>query len=125
MWLTALWTDRRITDRASFTKMKMMDIWGNSLEYLSSLHLGKGEQEGCQRKQASTREAGEMDGSEVKGTALAEDQGSGSQNHTELLPSACNSSSRGDLMPSLSCHGHLHLCGSHTGPQEHKHIHMK
>lgn len=40
VWLTALWTDRRITDRASFTKMKMMDIWGSSLLYLSSLHLG-------------------------------------------------------------------------------------
>lgn len=41
MWLTALWTDRRITDRASFTKINMMDIWGSSLEYFSSLHLGE------------------------------------------------------------------------------------
>ena len=39
VWLTALWTDRRITDRASFTKMKMMEIWGSSLAYFSSLHL--------------------------------------------------------------------------------------
>lgn len=41
MWLTALCTERRITDRASFTKMNMMEIWGSSLEYLSSLHLGR------------------------------------------------------------------------------------
>lgn len=114
VWLTALWTDRRITDRASFTKMKMMDIWGNSLEYLSSLHLGKGKQEGYQRKQDSTWEAGEM-ASEVKGTALAEDQGSGPENHIELLPSACNSSSRGiwcHLLASIdTC---IHVAHIHT-----------
>lgn len=39
VWLTALCTERRITDRASLTKMKMMDIEGSSLEYFSSLHL--------------------------------------------------------------------------------------
>lgn len=31
VWLTAEWTERRITDRASFTKMKMREIWGRSL----------------------------------------------------------------------------------------------
>lgn len=55
VWLTALWTDRRITDRASFTKIKMMDIWGSSLLYLSSLHL-----EGEQRRVES--EEGEKHG---------------------------------------------------------------
>ena len=90
--MTALWTDRRITDRASFTKMKMMDIWGNSLEYLSSLHLGKGEQEGCQRKQDSTREAGEM-AQRLKALLLLKTKVL--VLHPELLPSACNFSSRG------------------------------
>lgn len=46
VWLTALCTDRRITDSASFTKMKIMEIWGRSLPYFSSLHLQhKGEKE--------------------------------------------------------------------------------
>lgn len=54
VWLTALWTDRRITDRASFTKMNMMDIWGSSLEYFSSLHLG-GEQGELSQRKGKTR----------------------------------------------------------------------
>lgn len=39
VWLTTLWTERRITDRASFTKMKTTEIWGRSSGYVSCLHL--------------------------------------------------------------------------------------
>lgn len=39
VWLTTLWTERRITDRASFTKMKTTEICGRSSGYVSCLHL--------------------------------------------------------------------------------------
>lgn len=39
VWLTTLWTERRITDSASFTKMKTTEIWGRSSGYVSCLHL--------------------------------------------------------------------------------------
>lgn len=58
VWLTALWTDRRITDKASFTKMNMMDIWGSSLAYFSSLHLGRKEEESRVRERGKAQDHG-------------------------------------------------------------------
>lgn len=54
--MTALCTERRITDSASFTKMKMMEICGRSFPYFSSLHLqheGQRETRGQQSPQGS------------------------------------------------------------------------
>lgn len=32
VWLTTLWTERRMTERASLTKMNTTEIWGRSSE---------------------------------------------------------------------------------------------
>lgn len=71
VWLTALCTERRITDSASFTKMKMMEIWGRSFPYFSSLHLqhqGQRETRGQQRSQGSAS-------SQAQGKSTGQTQG--------------------------------------------------
>lgn len=105
--MTALWTDRSITDRASFTKMKMMDIWGNSLEYLSSLHLGKGEQESYQRKQDGKGGAGEMT-QRLRALLLLRTL-SWFPAPCEAAPKVLATPVQGDLIPSLSFHRYLHM----------------
>ena len=95
--MTALWTDRSITDRASFTKMKMMDIWGNSLEYLSSLHLGKGGKGG----------AGEMT-QRLRALLLLRTL-SWFPAPCEAAPKVLATPVQGDLIPSLSFHRYLHM----------------